>query len=126
MENKTKKIDIKIIVIVIVTIIAIVEGIVIIASNKGNNTKTLTTEQCIGTWKNKESNSAYLPTLTLYKGGTGEAQTSDRKTILIQWKIEDNVLRLDTSFTGSYTSAYIIENNTMINVNGESTYNKVK
>ena len=131
MNQKTKKIDIKVIVIVAITIIAVIEGIFLFTSNKGNskedNTETLTTEQCIGTWKLKESNSAYLPTLTLYKGGTGEAQKSDGKTtILIQWKIEDNVLKLDTSFDGHYTSAYIIENNTMTNVNGENTYNKVK
>ena len=41
MEQKSKKIDIKIIIIVIVVIIAIVEGIFIFASNKGTNAMTI-------------------------------------------------------------------------------------
>lgn len=50
MENKTKKIDIKTVVIVIVTIIAIVEGIVIFIS-KGTHGE-LKEKDVIGTWVN--------------------------------------------------------------------------
>lgn len=94
MEQKSKKIDIKIIVIVIVVIIAVVEGIVIFASNSGTP-KGLQAKDCIGTWKIANDNKYYMPTIILYQGGTGKGLEKDKESYhTISWEIKDNILNL--------------------------------
>jgi len=94
MEQKSKKIDVKIIIIVIVVIIAIVEGIVIFTSNKPTS-KGLQAKDCIGTWQIVNDNKYYMPTIILYQGGTGKGLERNKNSFhTISWEIKDNILNL--------------------------------
>lgn len=129
MEQKSKKIDVKIIIIVIVVIIAIVEGIVIFASNNKDNKETpkgLSASQIIGKWESIKNNNKSV--IELYEGGTGKYIINvDMKgfehTSSITWEIKDNILNI--SHFGS-TTGYKLENETITTVDGKQSYNKVK
>lgn len=129
MEQKTKKIDIKIIIIIAITIIAVIEGIFLFTSNRENNKETikgLSASQCIGKWERIENNNKSV--IELYEGGTGKSIINvDVKgfehTTPITWKIKDNILNI--SDFGS-TTGYKLENETITTVDGQHTYNKVK
>lgn len=114
MENKTKKIDIKIIIIAIVSIIAIVEGIVICTS-KGTAGE-LKEKNVIGTWI---SDKGY--TIELYEGGSGKKGGTP-----LTWEIKGKFVNMIENYYnfGTKTIVYKIENNIMTNVDGEETYNK--
>lgn len=123
MEQKSKKIDIKIIVIVIVVIIAIVEGIVIFASNK-QTPKGLQAKDCIGTW---ESTKYKDLTMILYEGGTGKritANTIEGGYTNITWEIKDNVLNISVPyfFDNHTTTGYKVENGIMTNLSTNDTF----
>lgn len=114
MENKTKKIDM--VVIVIVTIIAIVEGIVIFIS-KGTHGE-LKEKDVIGTWVNDKGY-----TIELYEGGSGKYES-----ITLTWEIKGknlNIIEEHYNF-GTTTIGYKIENDTMTSFDGERIYHKEK
>lgn len=84
MEQKSKKIDVKIIVIVIVVIIAVIEGIVIFASNNESGTsKKMTKNEMLEIAKDKTSMS-FFRTLQENKA---LAETQKNKIFKIQEKI---------------------------------------
>lgn len=133
MEQKTKKIDIKVIVIVAITIIAVIEGIVIFTSNnKDNKTNEKSLEEsCIGTWKIVNDDKYYIQTIILYKGGTGKGLAKGKNEdsteyYRLHWEIKDDILNIDTDGQGFFVTGYTIENNKMTSVDGKYIYNKVK
>lgn len=111
-----KKIDIKIIIIAIISIIAIVEGIIIIKSNSG----AIKEKEIIGTWEseNKETSS-----IELYEGGTGKTGGTP-----LTWEIKENILNITENYYnfGTGTKSYKIENKTMTSVDGEKVYHKTE
>lgn len=121
MENKSKKIDIKTVVIVIVTIIAVVEGIVIFTS-KGTP-GGLKEKDVIGTWKDDED----YYTIELYEGGSGKIYSSRALTSLT-WEIKGKALNITENHlnSGDTTTGYKVENGTMTSFDGERIYNKEK
>lgn len=134
MEQKTKKIDIKIIVIVAITIIAVIEGIFLFTgNNKDNKTNKISIEEtCIGTWKIVNNDTYYLQTIILYKGGTGRGFLEKDKYenintyYSLQWEVKDNILNIDTDGQGHFVTGYTIENDKMTSVDGKHTYIKIE
>lgn len=127
MEQKTKKIDVKIIIIAIVVIIAIVEGIIIVTSNKDNSKELqegLQAKDCIGTWQSITNKDF---TITLYEGGTGKQITLRNKEnnsyTAITWEIKDNALNITVPYGwGSYsTTGYKVENGKMTSTISDNT-----
>ncbi len=122
MEQKTKKLDIKIIIIAIVVIIAIVEGIVIITS-KSKGTKE---QDIVGTYSIAQNNNYYIQTMELYKGGTGKGfNTKSDSHYTISWEIKDDILNI--TIKGAIrddTTGYIVKGGILTSVDGEHTYYK--
>lgn len=116
MENKSKKIDIKIVVIAIVSIIAIVEGIIIFTSNSG----TLKEKDIIGTWESEDKEIS----IELYESGTGNKYGS----VPLTWEIKGNIVNIIENHYnfGTKTVGYKIEDNTMTSVDGKETLYKSK
>lgn len=133
MEQKTKKIDAKTIIIIVITIIAVIEGIVIITGNKGNDKELqegLQAKDCIGTWQNIKSKDF---TITLYEGGTGQQITAENiknnTYTAITWEIKDNTLNITFPFGfGSYTTTgYKVENGIMTStISSDTVFLKIK
>lgn len=114
MENKTKKIDVKIIIIVIITIIAIVEGIVIFTSN--GTPKGLKEKDVIGTWKDNKFS------ITLYEGGSGKINDTP-----LTWEIKGNTLNIIQfyAYGSSMTTGYRVEKDKITSIDKGEIYYKV-
>lgn len=102
------------ILLAIVTIIAIVEGVVIVTSNS----KVLQAKDCIGTWKSIKDE-----TFIFYEGGSGK-----RNNASITWEIKENTLNVTQNWAyGIFdTTGYKVEKDKIISVDGKEVYYKVK
>lgn len=116
MENKSKRIDVKIIIIVIITIIAIVEGIVIFTSNSG----TLKEKDIIGTWESEDKEIS----IELYESGTGNKYDS----VPLTWEIKGNIINITENHYnfGNKVVGYKVENNKITSVDGKEILYKSK
>lgn len=116
MEQEKKKIDIKTIIIIIITIIAIAEGIFIFAS-KGIF-GGLKEKDIIGNWTNDNDY-----TLELYEGGTGKNAGTP-----LTWEIKGKFLNVTENYYnfGTKKIVYKLENDTLTSVDGERIYHKSK
>ena len=124
MEKEKKKIDVKTIIIVVVTIIAVIEGIVIFTS-KGTPGE-LKEKDVIGIWTSSASSDYYWETFELYPGGTGKADTlknSRQSSIDISCEIKSTTLNIKTNDT---TTGYKVEIDKITSMDREFIYYKVK
>lgn len=119
MEQKSKKINVKIIVIIAIVVLAI--GIIVIKNSE------LKEKDVIGTFKITNNDNYYVEKMTLYKGGTGTGFPKNSNSGWnIEWEIVDNILNITLAYNGGIKTGFIVEKDRIISVDGEHTYIKQK
>lgn len=111
----------KIIIITAIVAVLAIAGIVIFL-NRG-----VSANNCIGTWEIVNNDTYVMPTIVLYKGGTGQGlERNDNKGFYpITWEIKDNVLNVTASGT-RFTFNVDKKENTIKSMQGSLVYKKVK